>query len=748
LIKILRNMKPYWKAVVAIVVLLLVQAVCDLSLPNYTSKIIDVGIQNSGVEYATPTVMRKESFEGLQLLMTEDEKQAWQASYAVGEDGYYHLTEDAAKDMEALDEQFTTPILMGAMIEQMDEGQLAQMQAAMAQQGAQNQPGGQDGSPAQAPGGTLAGQGAGQMEGAQGFDLTAIREQVEEQMAAMGESLIHSTAVNFTKTEYEAVGLSLADIQSGYLWRTGGLMLAITLGMAAAAVLAGLLASRVGAGVGRDLREKVFNNVVGFSSAEINKFSTASLITRSTNDIQQIQMVSTMILRMVLYAPILAIGGIIMVVQTGAGMEWIIGVAVLAIVALVAFLMAVAMPKFKLMQVLVDKVNLVAREILTGLNVIRAFGREKVEEERFDGANRNLTKTMLFTNRTMTFMMPIMMLIMNGISVLIVWTAAGGIDAGTLEVGTMTAFITYTMQIVMSFLMICMISIMLPRAAVAAERIDEVVNTQPSIHDSVNAVDLKDPKGVVAFHHVDFKYPGAEGYTLKDIDFTAQPGQTTAIIGSTGSGKSTLINLIPRFFDVTDGQITLDGVDVREITQSSLRAAVGLVPQKGVLFSGTIESNILYGAPEAGAAAMQEAAAIAQATDFIAEKAEGYDSPIAQGGSNVSGGQRQRLSIARAIAKDPKIYIFDDSFSALDFKTDTALRRALGPKVKDATVLIVAQRISTILYADQILVLDEGRLVGKGRHGELLQNCETYRQIAQSQLSPDELGEDYGKAGE
>ncbi|WP_171026121.1 ABC transporter ATP-binding protein [Clostridium sp. BSD2780061688st1 E8] len=782
-------MKPYWKAVVAIVVLLLVQAVCDLSLPNYTSKIIDVGIQNSGVEYATPTVMRKESFEGLQLLMTEDEKQAWQASYAVGEDGYYHLTEDAAKDMEALDEQFTTPILMGAMIEQMEEGQLAQMQAAMTQQGAQNQPGGQDGSPAQAsggtqagqdagqmpqaqmegaqapdatqnqpggqsgdpaqaPDGTQAGQGAGQMEGAQGFDLTAIREQVEEQMAAMGESLIHSTAVNFTKTEYEAVGLSLADIQSGYLWRTGGLMLAITLGMAAAAVLAGLLASRVGAGVGRDLREKVFNNVVGFSSAEINKFSTASLITRSTNDIQQIQMVSTMILRMVLYAPILAIGGIIMVVQTGAGMEWIIGVAVLAIVALVAFLMAVAMPKFKLMQVLVDKVNLVAREILTGLNVIRAFGREKVEEQRFDGANRNLTKTMLFTNRTMTFMMPIMMLIMNGISVLIVWTAAGGIDAGTMEVGTMTAFITYTMQIVMSFLMICMISIMLPRAAVAAERIDEVVNTKPSIHDSVNAVDLKDPKGVLAFHHVDFKYPGAEGYTLRDIDFTAQPGQTTAIIGSTGSGKSTLINLIPRFFDVTDGQITLDGVDVREITQSSLRAAVGLVPQKGVLFSGTIESNILYGAPEAGAAAMQEAAAIAQATDFIAEKAEGYDSPIAQGGSNVSGGQRQRLSIARAIAKDPKIYIFDDSFSALDFKTDTALRRCLGPKVKDATVLIVAQRISTILYADQILVLDEGRLVGKGRHGELLQNCETYRQIAQSQLSPDELGEDYGKAGE
>ena len=789
MIKIIKNMRPYWKAVVAIVVLLLVQAVCDLSLPNYTSKIIDVGIQNSGVEYATPTVMRKESFEGLQLLMTEDEKQAWQASYAVGEDGYYHLTEDAAKDMEALDEQFTTPILMGAMIEQMDEGQLAQMQAAMAQQGAQNQPGGQDGSPAQAPGGTqagqdagqmpqaqmegaqapdatqnqpggqsgdpaqapdgtLAGQGAGQMEGEQGVDLTAIREQVEEQMAAMGESLIHSTAVNFTKNEYEAVGLSLADIQSGYLWRTGGLMLAITLGMAAAAVLAGLLASRVGAGVGRDLREKVFNNVVGFSSAEINKFSTASLITRSTNDIQQIQMVSTMILRMVLYAPILAIGGIIMVVQTGAGMEWIIGVAVLAIVALVAFLMAVAMPKFKLMQVLVDKVNLVAREILTGLNVIRAFGREKVEEERFDGANRNLTKTMLFTNRTMTFMMPIMMLIMNGISVLIVWTAAGGIDAGTMEVGTMTAFITYTMQIVMSFLMICMISIMLPRAAVAAERIDEVVNTKPSIHDSVNAVDLKDPKGVVAFHHVDFKYPGAEGYTLRDIDFTAQPGQTTAIIGSTGSGKSTLINLIPRFFDVTDGQITLDGVDVREITQGSLRAAVGLVPQKGVLFSGTIESNILYGAPEAGAAAMQEAAAIAQATDFIAEKAEGYDSPIAQGGSNVSGGQRQRLSIARAIAKDPKVYIFDDSFSALDFKTDTALRRALGPKVKDATVLIVAQRISTILYADQILVLDEGRLVGKGRHGELLQNCETYRQIAQSQLSPDELGEDYGKAGE
>nr|MDD6335396.1 ABC transporter ATP-binding protein [bacterium] len=719
--KIMKNMKSQWKAVVAIVLLLFVQAICDLALPNYTSKLIDVGIQNSGVEYVTPTVIRAEQTEKVKLFMTEQEAGLWEQCYALGEDGYYHLKDTSAKNLKALDKTFTTPILIAYMIDNLDE----EARAAMAQQTQQSAAAGQ------AP------------------SMADIRAKMEEKMASMGDNLIHSTAVAFTKAEYEATGENLGHIQTSYLWRTGGMMLGMSLLMAASAIMVGLLASRIGAGVGRDLREKVFNNVVGFSNAEINRFSTASLITRSTNDIQQVQMASTMLLRMVFYAPILAVGGIIMVLRTGAGMEWIIGIAVLAILCLVAFLMAVAMPKFKLMQTLVDKVNLVAREILTGLSVIRAFGRENVEEKRFDEANRSLTKTMLFTNRAMTFMMPIMMLIMNAISVLIVWVAAGRIDAGTLEVGTMTAFITYTMQIVMSFLMICMVSIMLPRAAVAAERIDEVINTQPSIHDKEGAKALDTVRGEVAFHHVSFTYPGAEDASLEDIDFTAVPGQTTAIIGSTGSGKSTLVHLIPRFYDVTQGSITLDGRDIRDLPQKQLRSQIGFVPQKGVLFSGTIASNILYGAPDAPEGAMEQAAAIAQAAEFIQDKPEGYDSPIAQGGSNVSGGQKQRLSIARAIARDPKVYIFDDSFSALDFKTDTALRRALGPKVKDSTVIIVAQRISTILYADQILVLDDGRLVGKGTHRELLKTCETYRQIAQSQLSEKELEADYdAKAGE
>ena len=712
-------MKTQWKAVLLIIVLLFVQAICDLSLPSYTSNLIDTGIQNSGIEYATPTAIRESEFQAVQSFMTADELSLWTDSYERRDDGNYYLKDDSRANMEKLDEVLTTPIVIHYMASQMDPETLASM---MEQAGAEGNP--------QA-------------------SMEAVRGEIDEKLAAMGDSMLHSSAVTYTKGEYEALGLDTAGMQTSYLWRTGGMMLGMALLMAVAAVFVGLLASRVGAGVGRDLREKVFNRVVGFSNAEINHFSTASLITRSTNDIQQVQMVSTMLLRMIFYAPILAIGGIIMVIRTGAGMEWIIVMSVLVILMVVGVLMAVAMPKFKLMQTLVDKVNLVAREILTGLSVIRAFGREKTEEERFDEANRSLTKTMLFTNRVMTFMMPLMMLIMNGISVLIVWVAAGKIDGGTLEVGAMTAFITYTMQIVMSFLMICMVSVMLPRAAVAAERIDEVIETESTIEDSKDSVVLTGSKGVLRFEHVDFKYPGAEDNTLTDIDFTARPGQTTAIIGSTGSGKSTLVHLIPRFYDVTGGSITLDGTDIRNVTQRSLRDQIGFVPQKGVLFSGTIASNIRYGAHDASDGEMEEAAAIAQATDFIEEKADGYDSPIAQGGSNVSGGQKQRLSIARAIAKNPRIYIFDDSFSALDFKTDAALRKALGPKVKDSTVLIVAQRISTILYADQILVLDEGQLVGKGTHQELLANCETYQQIARSQLSEQELSEDYtGKEAE
>lgn len=516
-------------------------------------------------------------------------------------------------------------------------------------------------------------------------------------------------------------------------------MIVMTLVMAAAAILIGLFASKVSAGVGRDLRQKVFTKVMSFSNAELDRFSTASLITRSTNDVQQIQMVTVVLLRLVLYAPILAIGGIINVINYNSGMEWIIILAVVCVICIIAVLMVVAMPKFNIMQKLVDRVNLVSREILTGLPVIRAFSREKKEEERFEEANSTLTKVMLFTNRAMSFMMPVLMILMNGISVLIVWVAANKIDEGVLEVGAMTAFITYSMMIIMGFLMLTMVSVMLPRAAVAADRIHEVISTEVVIEDIENAITDKAKEGIIQFDHVDFKYPDGEENVLTDIDFVAKPGQTTAIIGSTGSGKSTLVKLIPRFFDVTSGSITLDGRDIKELAIDTLRSQIGYVPQQGVLFSGDIKSNIAYGAPDSEMKDIVEAAEIAQATEFIEDKPEKYDSPIAQGGTNVSGGQKQRLSIARAIARNPLVYIFDDSFSALDFKTDTQLRKALKPKTENATVFIVAQRVSTILHADQILVLDEGKLVGKGTHRELVNSCETYRQIAQSQLSETEF---------
>ena len=573
-------------------------------------------------------------------------------------------------------------------------------------------------------------------------------KELYKQMEKVPDMMLEQSAPVYIKGLYENIGIDTDKIETHYILNTGGKMLALAgLGMAAS-VLVGLLASRVGASVGRGLRRDVFRKVVGFSNGEFDKFSTASLITRSTNDIQQIQLLTVMILRMVLYAPILAIGGIYQVFHTNVDMSWIIALAVGIIVAIVLVLFLIVMPKFKVVQNQVDRLNLVSREILTGLPVIRAFSTQKHEEERFDEANKALTRTNLFVNRAMTFMMPLMMLVMNAISILIIWVGGHSINDGAMQVGDMMAFIQYTMQIIMSFLMICMISVMLPRAAVSATRVDEVLTSDTLIHDP-KELDRFDEQGngEVSFDHVSFRYPGAEEDVLHDITFTAKPGQTTAFIGSTGSGKSTLVNLIPRFYDVTEGKITIDGKDIREVSQHDLRDRLGYVPQKGVLFSGDIASNILYGNPDGSEAEMEEAAQIAQAEEFISHKQKKYHSPIAQGGSNVSGGQKQRLSIARAIAKHPDVYIFDDSFSALDYKTDVTLRQALKKKTKDSTVLIVAQRISTILHAEQIIVLDDGKVAGIGTHKELLKNCETYYQIAASQLSEKELEADMKEVG-
>lgn len=716
--KIFRYMKDQWYWIVFVIVLLIVQAQCDLSLPEYTSKIIDTGIQNQGIEHGVPELITGEEYQKLTMFMTKEEQADWESIYEETDDGNYHLTitEDSERWTEA-DQEFQTVILLNASMRKMSEESLQTMTEKMLQA----------------------------QESDRDQMIRQMREEMESQTEQIGSTMLTSIAISYAAEEYQAAGGDIHALQRQYLLKTGGKMLALTLLMAAAAIAAGFLAARIGAKVGMELRGKVFKKVVTFTNREMDQFSTASLITRSTNDIQQVQMVSTMMLRMLIYAPILGIGGVIHVLNTGAGMEWIILVAVVTILVFVGILMKIAMPKFKQMQQKVDGLNLISREILTGLMVIRAFVREDVEEERFDEANKDLTKTMLFTNRVMTFMMPVMMLLMNGVSVLIVWVAANRIDAGVMQVGTMTAFITYTMQIVMAFLVICMFSIMLPRAGVAANRIEEVLDTEVLVQDAEGAGELTDVKGYVEFHHVDFKYPGAEECVLEDIDFTAEPGKTTAIIGSTGCGKSTLIQLIPRFYDVTNGRITIDGTDIREVTQESLRNQIGLVPQKGILFSGTIASNLRFGKEDATEEELEKAAEIAQATEFINEKSEKYDSSIAQGGSNVSGGQKQRLSIARAIAKNPKIYIFDDSFSALDFKTDAALRKALGDNVKDSTVIIVAQRISTILHADQILVLDDGRIVGKGTHESLLKDCEVYQQIARSQLSEQEIAKSQGK---
>lgn len=738
-----KNFKGHMPMVFTIIAFLFIQAMCDLSLPDYTASLIDTGINNSGIEYATPEKISEESYQGIAMWMTDKEKSKWESAYKKQSNGNYKLKDKSKENMEKLDKTFSEPILVYSMISQAQDkknnnentGQdmseymkeidmdsldnQAKMDLAAVQNGTMTQ----------------------EQFMAAHFDL--IRDTVRDKMGSaidsMGDSLVQSSAISFVKKEYKKIGVDVETKQVTYLWSTGAKMLAMALLMTVSAIIVGFLASKVSASIGKELREKVFNKVLEFSDAEINKFSTASLITRSTNDVQQIQMVCVMLLRMVAYAPILAVGGIIMVIKTHSGMEWIIVVAVAALLCLVAILMALAMPKFKIMQDLVDRVNLVSREILTGIPVIRAFSREKKEEERFDVANKSLTKVMLFTNRVMTFMMPLMMMVMYGITILIEWVASHRIDQGALEVGSMTAFITYTMQIVMSFLMITMVSIMLPRATVAAERIDDVLDTDVSIKDKKEAKMLDAPKGIVEFKNVDFKYPDGDTNVLEGIDFIAKPGETTAIIGSTGSGKSTVAKLIPRFYDVTEGQITIDGIDVKDLSQKSIRDNIGYVPQKGILFSGTIASNIKYGAENASDEQMLEAATIAQATEFIDCKEEKYDSPISQGGTNVSGGQKQRLSIARAIAKNPRIYIFDDSFSALDFKTDAALRKALSPKVKESTVIIVAQRISTVLQAKQIIVLDDGKMVGKGTHKELMKNCEVYKQIASSQMSEAEL---------
>ena len=751
----------YWKAMIAIVLILVVQAYCDLSLPAYTSDIVNVGIQQGGIEDEVPRQIATEEMEKLLLFVSEDDQQTVMDAYTEDNTSYkkeaYVLKDSVVEDedtMEDLRDILQIPMMMTSGIEsgsdttkQMEDKLKAQMSQGMAQsmpQGAdQTMPEGMQ------QGETQAESQAVSLDDMSMFDLlkmlpteqrATMVEKIEEQMSEMPDTILDQAAVSFCKSAYKDLGMDMDQTQIHYLLKTGGQMAALALLGMAASILVAFLASRVGASAGRDLRSGVFHKVVGFSNNEFNHFSTASLITRSTNDIQQIQMLIVMLLRMVLYAPILAIGGVLQVMKTNVSMSWIIGLAVIIIAFVVLLLFLVVMPKFKVLQNLVDKLNLVTREILTGLPVIRAFSTEKHEEERFDDANRTLTKTNLFVNRAMTFMMPVMMFVMNGVSVLIVWTGAHGISDGQMQVGDMMAFIQYTMQIIMGFLMLCMISIMLPRAAVAADRVEEVLKSEAMIHDPKQEKHFPgDGKGVLTFDHVSFRYPGADEDVLEDITFTAKPGETTAIIGSTGSGKSTLVNLIPRFYDVTSGDITLDGVDIREVKQHELREKLGYVPQKGVLFSGDIASNIMFGNSHGSDDEMIEAAEIAQATEFIDTKPEKYKSPISQGGSNVSGGQKQRLSIARAIAKHPQVFIFDDSFSALDYKTDVTLRRALAEKTSGSTVLIVAQRISTILHAEQIIVLDEGKVAGKGTHAELLKNCPVYREIAESQLSKKEL---------
>ena len=754
--KIFKQLARHWAVCLVVFALLFVQAYCDLALPDYTSKIVDTGIQQGGIESPLPQTVRQSTLDALSLLMSEADAQKLQNAYQyyLQDDGVLQLRSDLTEaERTALEDAVTTPDIVlymaAAQAANTPAGQssmgmtgLAEMPTAAADADTETV------TPTAADLDTVCSQFAA-MSQMPGFDRSMLQKQLDGAMSKLDSTLLEnlkSQSLLLVQLEYEAQGVA-RDVQMRYLFRVGGQMLALTLLMVAVAVAVGFLASRVSAAIGRDLRRETFASVIGFSNAEIENFSTASLITRTTNDIQQVQFVCVILLRMVAYAPILGIGGVLHVVGSSSGLSWIVVLDVALLLLLLLFLMSVAMPKFKVMQQLVDRLNLVSREILTGIMPVRAFSRERFEEQRFDKANRELMGTQLFTNRAMVAMMPFMTLIMNGTSLLIVWFGGKAMDAGTMQVGEMIAFITYTMQIVMSFLMLAMVAVMLPRAGVAADRIDEVIRTKATIHDPDEATAKAaqahtDWQGVVQFEDVSFRYPGADSDALEHISFTAKPGETTAIIGSTGCGKSTLLNLIPRFYDVTGGKVTVDGIDVREMPQAQLHDLLGYVPQKGVLFSGTIDSNLKFGGEDITDAQVHKAASIAQATDFIEAKPEGYQSPIAQGGSNVSGGQKQRLSIARAIAKDPKVYLFDDSFSALDYKTDVTLRRALKAQTDNATVIIVAQRISTVLHANQILVLDEGRLVGKGTHAQLMVSCPEYQEIARSQLSQKELALD------
>lgn len=749
MLKLVKYLKDSVFSVILIILLLVLQSVCDLSLPDYTSKIVNVGIQQGGIEEAVPDVITKSDLDNVLLFVDNDDKEKildnydyldkeelsdsklsdYKEKYPLIEDEPLYeikdINEDERKELEDILKKPMVALMAFDSSEDMKDQIKTQLLSNMPEQ-------------AQA-----------MYNDKDVFDIlktlpqeavSGMKESMDEKLDEMQYSILDQSAVSYVKSEYEKIGLDMGKIEKTYLFKVGGIMLGIAFVSMAAAVLSGFIASKVAAKIGKNLRGKVFKKVMEFSNEEMDKFSTASLITRSTNDIQQVQLLMVMLLKIVFYAPIIGIGGIIKVFNTNLSMSWIIGVAVGAILLVVAFMFIIVMPKFKIVQNLVDKLNLVSREILTGLSVIRAFSTEKYEEKRFDKANRDLTKVNLFVNRVMSCMMPVMMFIMNGIAVLIVWNGSKSVDAGTMQVGDMMAFIQYTMQIIMAFLMISMISVMLPRAAVSAGRIDEVIDTKPTILDPEKNKHFEpSKKGVLEFNNVSFRYPQADEDVLSNISFTAKPGETTAFIGSTGSGKTTLINLIPRFYDVTKGEILLDGVNVKDVSQHDLREKIGYVPQKGVLFSGTIESNLKYGRKDANIDEIKKASSIAQATEFIEAKEEKYNSPIAQGGSNVSGGQKQRLSIARAIVKRPEFYIFDDSFSALDFKTDAALRKALNKETGDSTVLIVAQRISTILHADQIIVLDEGKIVGKGTHKELLKNCEVYKEIASSQLSKEEL---------
>ena len=787
--KIFKYLGKYWYAIIAVFLLLIVQASSDLSLPSLTSDIVDVGIQQGGLEQSTPDKIRKSTLQGIKIFMTEKEKQTIKDNYKEATqtvDGkkveIYKLDLQDGMTKDKLAKIFNLPMMMIASTRSKDSSNAKEAKevindyTAISKDAAKAQALGQEakelGEQAQAAGqeaaaatdaATAAAKGAeaqslaaeAQAKGAEAQKLgdelkakndampakvDAARKATKESLGDMGEDSLKTEGIQLTLAEYKALDVNTGKIQTDYMIKTGAKMLGLTLVSAVAAIIVGLLAALVAATVGKNLRVGQYERTLEFSNNEMEKFSPASLITRNTNDIQQIQMGIVMIMRIVLYAPILGIGGVYRVYKTGTGMGWIVGVAVAGVLVLVVTLLLTTMPKFKALQTLVDRVNLVSREIITGLPVIRAFSREKYEEERFDVANTNLMKTQMFVNRAMSLMMPIMMLLMNGISVLIVWVGGHNMDSGQLQVGDMMAFITYTMQIVLSFMMLSMVSIILPRSNVAAGRVDEVLNTEPTIKDPEQPKDDHDFKGEVKFEGVQFRYGDADADVLHHINFVAKPGETTALIGSTGSGKSTIVNLIPRLFDVTGGRITIDGIDIREMSMHKLHEIMGFVPQKGVLFSGDIASNIKFGDGDISDEQMKKAAEIAQATEFINSNEQGFDRAISQGGTNVSGGQKQRLSIARALAKNPKILIFDDSFSALDNKTDVALRKALAENIKDATQIIVAQKISTILHADNIIVLDEGRVVAQGRHEELMASSAVYQEIAQSQLSNAELG--------